>query len=79
MSLTIEGICGKERLIDSGLQSGYLGYRMKKAILKYSAGALEKLAVGSALVGLYQNQEIGLWIGAACFIVGCILSAKEAT
>ena len=50
---------------------------MKKAILKYSAGALEKLAVGSALVGLYQDKEIGLWIASACFVVGCILSAKE--
>ena len=51
--------------------------RVKKAILKYAAGALEKLAVGSALVGLYQDKEIGLWIAAACFVVGCILSARE--
>ena len=50
---------------------------MKKAILKYAAGALEKPAVGSMLVGLYQDKEIGLWIGCACFVVGSILSAWE--
>ena len=51
---------------------------MKKAILKYAAGVLEKLAVGSILVGLYQDKEIGLWIGFACFAMGCIFNAMEA-
>ena len=51
---------------------------VKKAILKYAAGALEKLAVGSALVGLYQEQVIGLHIALACFIAGCVFSAWEA-
>jgi hypothetical protein len=51
---------------------------MKKAILKYAAGALEKLAVGSALVGLYQGQAIGLYIAFACFVAGCAFSAWEA-
>ena len=50
---------------------------MKKAILKYAAGALEKLAVGSMLVGLYQDKELGIWIGIACFTLGCIFSAVE--
>ena len=50
---------------------------MKKAILKYAAGALEKLAVGSMLVGLYQDKKIGLCIGIACFVMGCIFSAEE--
>ena len=48
--------------MDRGRGKGYLELEawMKKAILKYAAGALEKLAVGSMLVGLYQDKEIGL-------------------
>ena len=51
---------------------------MKKAILKYASGALDKLAVGSMLVGLYQGKEVGIYIGVACFIAGVICSAWEA-
>jgi len=50
---------------------------MKKAILKYAAGALEKLAVGSMLVGLYQDKGLGIWVGFACFALGSIFSAWE--
>ena len=32
---------------------------MKKAILKRTADALEKLAIGSMLVGLFQGRQIG--------------------
>jgi hypothetical protein len=53
------------------------GDKIKNAILKYAAGALEKLAVGSMLVGLYQGKVFGIWIGLACFFVGCIFSAQE--
>jgi hypothetical protein len=49
---------------------------MKKAVLKYAAGALEKLAVGSMLVGLYQDKGIGILIGVVCFTLGSISCAK---
>ena len=47
----------------------------KSVIFSYAAGALEKLAVGSMLVGLYQGKEIGVAVGVACFALGCIFSA----
>jgi len=50
-------------------------WKKEKAILKYAAGALEKLAVGSALVGLYQSNALGLWIASICFLVGCLFSS----
>ena len=51
---------------------------MKKAILKRTADALEKLAIGSMLVGLFQGRQIGLLIGAGCFIASYIFTAWEA-
>jgi hypothetical protein len=39
---------------------------------------MEKLAVGSGLVGLYQAQTAGLYIGFACFVLGSLFSAWEA-
>lgn len=36
---------------------------MKKAILKRTADALEKLAIGSMLVGLFQGHQVGIYIG----------------
>lgn len=38
---------------------------MKKAILKRTADMLEKIGIGSMLVGLFQTQQTGLIIGAA--------------
>jgi len=64
-----------------GGEKGYLVLevrRMKKAILKYAAGALEKLAVGSMLVGLYQDNKIGIYIGIGCFVAGSFFIAWEA-
>jgi hypothetical protein len=51
---------------------------MKKAVLKYAAGVLDKLAVGSMLVGLYQGKSVGVYIGVACFTAGAVFSAWEA-
>ena len=39
---------------------------MKKAILKRTADILEKLAVGSMLVGLFQGRLAGIFIGMLC-------------
>jgi hypothetical protein len=52
--------------------------RVKKAVLKYAAGAMDKPAVGSMLVGLYQDKGVGVYIGVACFTVGALFSAWEA-
>lgn len=51
---------------------------MKKAILKRTADALEKLAIGSMLVGLFQGVNIGIWLGLGCMAVSYILTALEA-
>lgn len=51
---------------------------MKKAILKRTADALEKLAIGSMLVGLFQGVNTGIWLGLGCMAVSYILTALEA-
>ena len=51
---------------------------MKKAILKRTADALEKLAIGSMLVGLFRGINAGIWIGVCCMAVSYILTALEA-
>ena len=42
---------------------------MKKSLIKRTADALEKLAVGSILVGLFQDKENGIWFGVFCMIM----------
>ena len=51
---------------------------MKKAILKRTADAMEKLAIGSMLVGLFQGQQAGIWIGLGFLAASYILTAWEA-
>ena len=51
---------------------------MKKAILKRSADALEKLAIGGMLIGLFQGQPIGIFIGLGCMAISYALTAWEA-
>ncbi len=53
------------------------GY-MKKAVLKRTADAMEKLAIGSMLVGLFQEQQAGIWIGLGCMALSYILTMWEA-
>lgn len=54
---------------------------MKKSIIKRISDALEKLAVGAALVGLFQVQESdaikAFSIGGICFLLSLILTALE--
>lgn len=51
---------------------------VKKAILKRSADALEKLGIGSALVGIFQDEDLGIYLGIGCITVSIILSILEA-
>lgn len=51
---------------------------MKKALLKRMADVLEKLAAGSILVGLFQNQQAGLWMGLGFLTLSYILTIWEA-
>ncbi len=51
---------------------------MKKAILKRTADVLEKLAVGSMLVGLFQGKSVGIGIGLIFLVMSYIFTALEA-
>lgn len=51
---------------------------MKKAILKRTADMLEKIGIGSMLVGLFQGQQTGLVIGAVCMVASYLFTAWEA-
>jgi hypothetical protein len=50
---------------------------MKRAILKHTADALEKLAIGSLLIGLFQQQQIGVILSIACFAASYIITVWE--
>ena len=49
----------------------------KKALIKRSADTLEKLAVGSLLVGLFKDVPAGLLVGLGCMIASYVLTAWE--
>lgn len=51
---------------------------MKKTILKRTADIMEKLAIGSILVGLFQGQQQGLYIGIFCLCATYLFSIWEA-
>lgn len=51
--------------------------RQKKAILKRTADALEKLAIGSMLVGLFQGRVVGIAIGLASMAISFWLTIWE--
>ena len=44
----------------------HMTFNQKKALLKRSADTLEKLAVGSLLVGLFKDAHAGIFIGLVC-------------
>ena len=46
---------------------------MKKSILKRIADALEKLAIGSALIGIFKGVDLGVQV-AIVFAVGLFLT-----
>jgi hypothetical protein len=46
--------------------------------LKRTADALEKLAIGGMLVGLFQNAPTGIFIGLGCMGLSYALTAWEA-
>lgn len=48
------------------------------AVAKLTSSAMEKLAVGSALVGIFQQNSEGLWICAICFGVSAFITALDA-
>jgi hypothetical protein len=48
---------------------GVSGVRMKKAILKRTADALEKMAIASLVMGLFHDKALGIGLG-ALFLAG---------
>lgn len=50
----------------------------KNALIKRTADALEKLAIGSLLVGVFQQKQAGIWIGMAYMAASYILTAMGA-
>jgi hypothetical protein len=50
---------------------------MKKAVLKRTGDALEKIAIGSLLVGLFQQQQAGILIGIGCFVASYVFTVWE--
>ena len=63
--------------------NGRRGTQMKlreskvRAVVKRIADAYEKLGVASLAVGLFQNIEAGLWIGAGCLATSIIITAIQ--
>jgi hypothetical protein len=51
---------------------------MKKVLLKRTADALEKLAIGSMLVGLFRDNEVGLAVGIGCLAASYVFTVWEA-
>ena len=52
---------------------------MKKAILKLTADTMQKLGIGGILVGLFQGQSTGLWLGLAFLTGSYLLTIWEVT
>ena len=51
---------------------------MKKAFLKRTADALEKMAIASAVMALFHGKQVGIVIAAACMALSYIFTALEA-
>ena len=51
---------------------------MKKAILKRTADALEKLAIAALVIGLFQAKALGIVVGAACIALSYAFTIWEA-
>lgn len=65
---------------DNFQTNGYLEAeaKMRKAILKRTADVMEKLAIGSMLVGLFQAQDAGIWIGLGFLAASYVFTVWEA-
>ena len=50
---------------------------MKKSFLWLTADTMQKLAIGSILVGLFQGQGVGLWLGIGFLAASYLLTAWE--
>jgi len=50
---------------------------MKKSFLRLTADTAQKLGIGSVLVGLFQDKQVGLMFGAVFLICSYILTAWE--
>lgn len=50
---------------------------MKKALIKRSADAMEKLGIGSLLVGLFKGVHAGIIVGVICIGVSYWLTSWE--
>ena len=51
---------------------------MKKILLKRVADSLEKLAVGSSLIGIFKQDKLGIYVALGCFVASLLLTALEA-
>lgn len=67
------------KLLDKIKKAGYacISSPVVWAIAKLAASALEKLAVGSALVGIFQQKSEGFVICAICFAVSAVITALD--
>jgi hypothetical protein len=50
---------------------------MKKAFLKRTADALEKLAIASVVMGLFYDKQIGIVIAAGCMAASYFFTYLE--
>ena len=51
---------------------------MKKAILKRTADALEKLAIAAFVMGLFNEKAYGIIVGVVCLVASYTFTAWEA-
>ena len=51
---------------------------MKKAFLKRTADALEKLAIAAFVMGLFHDKVLGISIGIFCIVMSYVFTAWEA-
>ena len=63
--------CREKRILQGG---GFV----KKILLKRVADSLEKLAVGSSLIGIFKQDKLGIYVALGCFVASLLLTALEA-
>ena len=51
---------------------------MKKAILKRTPDALEKMAIASMVMGLFHDKVLGIALGITCFAASYLFTIWEA-
>ncbi|MDR2727224.1 MAG: hypothetical protein LBC10_04445 [Deltaproteobacteria bacterium] len=51
---------------------------MKKAILKRTADALEKLAIAGMIMGLFHDRGLGIALGIVCIAASYVFTLWEA-